>query len=295
MNNREILLVINSQKSYSFLIIIFLLSFIHASCSRESISKVPEIKKFSAQKGTYTHSTFQSKNRGGVDFNVYLPPNWDKKNPAKYPLIILLHGQGEDENSFPNAISSDSLNSWISHKILPSLVLIALRGGDNTEEMQWYSKANQKMITGTGDDELKSYCSSMFNTSMDGSKISVIGHSRGATGALYFALKFPNDFSSIISSAYVSDYILRKLIKTANANLDKIRASNIQIKMLIGTQDQYVLEMDRQGSYLLSKHFNKIGINHDLEVLHNKRHNLSEIWEPVNSMGYLKFCVRSWN
>lgn len=279
----------------NFLLFIFLLFFIQTSCLRESISKVPEVTNFTARKGLYTHSSFQSKSRGEVDFNVYLPENWDKDNPREYPLIILLHGQGEDEHSFPDAILSDSLNSWIAQNLLPGFVLIALRGGENTKEMQWYSRGNQKMITCQKEGELRSYCSSMFNTSMDGGKISVIGHSRGACGALNFALNFPDDFSSIISSAFVSDYYLSKLEKTANANLDKIKDSHIQIKMLIGTQDQFVLEMDRQGSYLLNEHFKKIGFNHDFEILQDKRHKLSEIWEPASSLEYLKFCTGSWN
>jgi len=230
-----------------------------------------------------------------VDFNVYLPPNWSPDNPIKYPLIILLHGQGENESSFPNAISVDSLNYWINQNILPELVLISLRGGEDTNEMQWYSSANIKMITRQGEGELRSYCNKLFNTTMKNSQISLIGHSRGATGALNFALRFPNSFASVISSAFVSDYALDRLKKAANSNLEEIVKSNIKIKMLIGTEDQFVLKMKREGSYILSDFFKEKGIKHDFEILQGKRHNLHEIWDPINSKTYLKFCAKSWD
>ena len=122
-------------KKYILLRIIILLTLFYTSCLERSQSRAPEINNYSTRKGTYTHSSFQSKSRGGVDFNVYLPPNWTVDNPVKYPLIILLHGQGESENSFPNAISADSLNFWINQNILPELILISLRGGEDTREI----------------------------------------------------------------------------------------------------------------------------------------------------------------
>lgn len=60
-------------------------------------------------------------------FNVYLPPSWTKHNSHKYPLVILLHGQGEDENTFKGALPKDSLNSWIERGFISEAVFIALQ------------------------------------------------------------------------------------------------------------------------------------------------------------------------
>lgn len=197
----------------NLLLLLFTCS-LNNSYSQNNISNsTAETSFLKLKPGDYTHSSFRSKVRGNVDFNVYLPPNWSKENSSKYPLIILLHGQSENENTFIDAFPSDSLNSWIYNKSIPDVVLIALRGGDDTNNMQWYSDSNEKMITSNEDGELRKYCHKTFNTSIKSAQISVIGHSRGATGALNFALNFPTKFNSVVSSAFVSDYAIGRLKK----------------------------------------------------------------------------------
>jgi len=279
------------MNSYLKLLLVYFSLFLSCTNHTEKQKKSTPIFK----KGTYTHASFQSKERGKVAFNVYLPPNWSKENTKEYPLMILLHGQGEDEFTFLNALPTSNLNDWISKKILPKhFVLIALRGGENTNEMQWYSNPNEAMMTSTAPKELRAYCHQNFHTSMEASKISVLGHSRGATGALNFALYFPNKFASVVSSAFVSDYAIERLKQATTQNLEAILAHKTPIYMLIGSKDQYVLNNNRKGSPTISTFFESKGILHQFKIIKNKSHRLAELWEHPTNLECLKFCVASW-
>jgi enterochelin esterase-like enzyme len=263
------------------------------SCSNETNQTKETTPVFKT--GSYNHTSFKSKERGNVAFNVYLPPNWSKDNAKEYPLMVLLHGQGEDEFTFLNALPDSTLNEWMNKELLPKeFVLIALRGGENTNEMQWYSNPNEAMITSSAPKELRAYCHANFHTSMESSKISVLGHSRGATGALNFALYFPDKFASVVSSAFVSDYAIERLKQATNQNLDAILKCKPSIYMLIGSKDQYVLNNNRKGSPTISTFFESKGIQHQFKTIENKSHRLSELWEYPTNLNCLKFCVQSW-
>lgn len=275
-----------------FLLLIFNIT--SSLCQNDNSNAVTVVDTLKLKTGNYSHSSFQSNIRGNVDFNVYLPPTWSKENSSTYPLIILLHGQSENENTFIEAIPAISLNHWIKNKFIPEVILIALRGGKNTENMQWYSSINEKMITSNEDGELRKYCSENFNTSMDSSQISIIGHSRGATGALNFALKFPNKFSSIVSSAFVSDYAIERLKKETEKNLENIIKSDIKIQMLIGSKDRFVIKSNRNGSSIMSSYLKEKGIPHELKIIKGKPHRLSKLWKYPTNLNYLKFCTKLW-
>lgn len=245
-------------------------------------------------KGDYTHSSFQSTSRGKVDFNVYLPSNWSKESTQKYPLIILLHGQYEDEFRFLSALPAYKLNNWIDKKEIPNTVIIALRGAENTSNMQWFTKANETMITSDKEGELREYCARHFNTTKNSNKISLIGHSRGATGALNFALHFPDKFAAVVASAFVSDYAMTKLKNGAINNQQKIIKSGIKIKMILGTRDDYVEAYNRKGSPTMSALLKKKGIDHELEMIKDKSHSLPHLWESPTDLKCLKFCTEAW-
>ena len=229
-----------------------------------------------------------------VPLVVYVPPKWSKTRDTAYPLLILLHGQGETETTFPDAIKATNLNNWINQGQLPEMIVIALRGGKNTKDMQWYDQDNVAMITNEGKGELRMYSHEMFNTSLDASQIALIGHSRGASGALYFAFNFPDRFQTIVSSAYVSDYNLDMLKKAATANVAKIKRNAPRLKLLIGTKDQFALQYDRKGSYIMSEHLKGLEIPHSLDELEGVNHYCDIIWSPVRSLEYLKYCSQDW-
>lgn len=276
------------MQRFSLLLLILLV----ISCDNFLIvEEVSHKNNIDSQEAAYTHGSFNSIQRGKVDFNVYLPPNWSPDQT--YPLVLLLHGQGEDEYTFLKGIPADSLNHWITEKALPPMVLVALRGGKNTNEMQWYTDANEAMITSTELGELRHFCKMNFSTSMKSSQMAVIGHSRGATGALNFATYFPDKFAAVFSSAFVSDYAVERLQIGVNKNIDALKNNQPLIKLIIGTADQYVQNNQRKGTPTISAFFTEKGIKHEVEVVPNASHRLAELWLP-NACSYLKFCSQNW-
>ena len=66
------------------------------------------------------------------------------------------------------------------------------------------------------------------------------------------------------------------------------------IKLIIGTEDQYAENYQREGTAIMSAFFNEKEIKHDLEVIPNVSHRLAELWLP-RAHAYLKFCSQNWN
>ncbi|WP_421803500.1 alpha/beta hydrolase [Flagellimonas sp.] len=285
------------MKEYKLILLVSLLSIF-----RLASATLPDFETISHKSsdtlilktGVYTHASFKSESRGNVDFNVYLPPTWSKDSSTEYPLIILLHGQNGSEYSFVDALPADSLNHWVKTGAIPEMVVIALRGGENTRDMQWYSDENVNMITSEAEDELRKYCNEKFNSTMDSSKISIIGHSRGAAGALNFAVNYPNKFSSIVSLSYVSDYTIEGLKESVTKNRESIINSSIGIQMYIGNEDRFVLEADRRGSWIINSYLKENGIINKLITIEDTSHDLSELFEYPNGLNYFAFCSKMW-
>ena len=272
--------------------IITILIFFVLSCTTGG--KVQELETGNLIGGKYYHSSLQSANRGTVSYNVYLPPNWSADSHEKYPLVLLLHGQFGDEHSFLDVFPQSDLNTWIDDGVIPEMVIIGLNGGYPKNDMQWYYTENDNMISSLEKGELRQYCASHFNTTLESSKISIIGHSRGATGAMYFAMKYPSRFASVLSVSFVSDYMIERLKKIIHENLGNIHQSEIEIDMIIGSEDEFVLQNGRSGSVQMSEFLKENNISHHFEILNGKKHGSSSILEYPTNLNCLSFIANSW-
>lgn len=248
----------------------------------KAIKKTPTDKRI----GKFTTGTLQSAARGEVAYKVYLPPSWTADNKDEYPLLIWIHGQWGTEVHMPACSDVNSITKWMKAGHVKPMVIISLVGDDgDPENMQWYTKVNEKMLLGEGDNELRAFCHREFHTSMNPKKISVTGHSRGASGALYYALGYPEKFASAVAIAYVSDYNLKTLKDFATRNKKRIKDSGIGIKMQIGTLDDFAVGMNRRGTYKLGEHLTSLGIEHSLDVLEGMPHALHQIWQSKRADG----------
>jgi hypothetical protein len=57
--------------------------------------------------------------------------------------------------------------------------------------------------------------------------------------------------------------------------------------MSIGTEDSFVIDLDRIGSKALHEHLDTLGISHEYEVLPGVSHGLGPIWHFQRSDGIL--------
>lgn len=239
--------------------------------------------------GIYNSGSFVSNIRGEVPYEIYLPLTWDYNNKKKYPVVIALHGQGTNELSFVEAISNNRMNKWIEQSYLDPFILIAIRGGKNLETMQWTSPENIQMLTSKERGELQYFLQHVFNGDVD--NLSIIGHSRGASGALNLAFNYPEIYKKIVSSAFVSDYNLAHLKTSLNKNLIRLKNSDLKINLIIGEKDQYVLKYHRKGTYRIHNYLIEHNISHQFDILKDKNHFLKVIFKDDIALNVLKFCV----
>lgn len=259
-----------------------------------------EGSEFEGRGGNYTVSSFPSGARGLVYFNVYLPPGWSPEGSETYPLLLFLHGQSGDEWSFTRIVPSSELTGWIEDGLVPPFVLVAPRGSDVPNTVQWYYPQNVSLLTSESSDELRAFCWQTFRAGGGPEMVSVHGHSRGASGALYFALNHWDRFASAVANAFVSDYVLEERREDAVRNRDAIVQSGLPLRMTIGTEDSYVLELGRIGSQALHIHMDTLGIPHEYEVLPGVTHGFSSLWYYERADGLqtglyeLQFHARAW-
>jgi enterochelin esterase-like enzyme len=259
-----------------------------------------EVRDFTGRGGRYTRSAFLSDSRGWVFFNVYLPPGWSPDGPEAYPLIIFLHGQMGDEHRFTDNVRASQLNGWIENGSVAPFVLIAPRGADRRGAVQWYYSENERLLTSEEDGELRAYARRVFRAGLDGRAVSLHGHSRGASGTLYFALSHSDKFASAVANAFVSDYVLERWKSLARQNRDQVLASGIPLRMTIGTRDHYVTRENRKGSSEMHEHLQELGVPHEYEVLEGVTHGFSSLWRyrrpdgKPTGLHELQFHARSW-
>ncbi len=286
-----------------FVLLLLAVVLLSGGCSGGSVGTNPaadEVTDFAGREGRFTRSVFASEARGWVYFSVYLPPEWAPEGTETYPLILFLHGQGGDEYSFARHVSAVQVSQWIESGEVPPFVLIAPRGSDQRSRVQWYRGANERLLTSEEAGELRAYAREYFRAGEAPGTVSVHGHSRGATGALFMALNHSDKFASAVANAFVSDYALADRQRDAYRNRERVLESGIRIRMVIGTRDSYVIDSNRKATPEMHAYLDELGIPHEYEVLRGVTHSLRSIWSRrrpdgrTNGLYELQFHARAW-
>lgn len=77
--------------------------------------------------GRFEYETLHSAaERRDLRYGVYLPPGWDRTTPL--PLVVLLHGRGDDETSADRASLTSALDAGISAGTIPPFVMVTPEG-----------------------------------------------------------------------------------------------------------------------------------------------------------------------
>jgi enterochelin esterase-like enzyme len=86
--------------------------------------------------GRFKYVSLASQREGGTrNYSLYLPKGWDGKTPL--PLVVLLHGAGDDESSPDRFEVVQQLDQALENKQLPPFVLVAPEG-DRGFWVNWY-------------------------------------------------------------------------------------------------------------------------------------------------------------
>lgn len=147
-------------------------------------------------------------------FPVYLPPDYNPRRSAPYPLVFLLSGYGSyhAQALYPTSVFTFSLISQLDQAILsgelPPLILVFPDGSSKLGSSQYINSPALGNYLDYFCDELIAYLDERYHTYKQASCRAVLGHSSGGFGALVFGMLRPDAFGHIYSSAGDSFYEL---------------------------------------------------------------------------------------
>jgi enterochelin esterase-like enzyme len=137
-----------------------------------------------------------------VGYNIYLPPQYATNPTQSFPVIYWLHGgQSQDENwDVPNL--EPLLDFAVRSGQLPPIIMVWANCGHNTKYMDaavGSSMYGVLMIETTIIRELIPHIDATYRTIASKEGRAVQGGSGGGMGALRFAFKYPQMFSSVFA------------------------------------------------------------------------------------------------
>ncbi len=133
-----------------------------------------------------------------LKYNVFLPDGYDSSS-AKYPVLYLLHGNGDNENAW--SVIYRVLDSLISNKKIPPVIAVTPSGARG-----WWVNSSDKYESAVIN-ELIPHIDSTCKTIKSRESRMVFGYSMGGFGALRYGLVYSDLFSAcaIFSPALYSE------------------------------------------------------------------------------------------
>ncbi|MBE8998790.1 esterase family protein [Nostoc sp. LEGE 12447] len=157
-------------------------------------------------------ATFNSQAMGAVrNYGVILPPDYDKNQQKRYPVIFLLHGGHDDARAYADKYAVlDVLHQLYQNGKLPRSIVITPDGNDNRGSSPFYDPdyfdgPNGKIGTLIGS-ELVQVIKSRYRTLEEPQFWALGGLSSGGWGAFNIGLRYLNNFHILFShSGYFTD------------------------------------------------------------------------------------------
>jgi len=141
------------------------------------------------------------------EFPVYLPPGYDSKRSAPYPVAIILAGWGGKGSAY---ITEDSafglslakrLDKAIEEGRLPACIVVFPDGSSRLGGSQYINSPALGYYSDYICDEVTSFIDREFHTYASADYRALLGHSSGGFGALINGFLRPDRFKYINSSA----------------------------------------------------------------------------------------------
>lgn len=165
-----------------------------------------------------------------VNYSIYLPANYDKSD-KKYPVLYLLHGYTDNENTW---IERGCVNQVADQKILSKeivpMIIVMPDGG-----LKWY--VNQPDGNFNYEDmfikEFIPYIEKTYRVKAEKKYRSISGLSMGGYGALGYAMRHPDLFATCVAySAAIrpDDEVLKLSQKQFDMLYAPVYGKNIKVK-----------------------------------------------------------------
>jgi enterochelin esterase-like enzyme len=236
------------------------------------------------------HKTFHSKSMDAeVGYNLYLPPGYDADTSIRYPVLYWLHGmnQSESTDQYPIRYLDDAIKA----KGVKPMIVVYASGGQRTyytDNPGIHCMPETSII-----EELIPLIDASYRSNAVREQRAIAGMSMGGFGALKFAFKHPELFSSVTAFAPGirdlesfakdrPDILLRMFRNDAKnyeanhpatwlkTNLKEIKGK-LPVSLYVGTKD-YLLP----GSRLLHQMMTEMGVEHTYQEFEGVTHNLSQ-------------------
>jgi len=247
------------------------------------------------------HKTFQSASmKTAVGYNIYLPADYAKNAKQFYPVLFYLHGRGGNESS--NMGAFDLFDAAIREQKIPPFIYVHAMCGSNSG----YVDAIDGSIMGETAfiKELIPHIDATYRTLPFKGARAVEGFSKGGQGALLFAYKFPELFSSTIGYAAglangtelkqelpgvfkqmhnddIAQFDATSAWHFVRANAPQLQ-KGIAIKLVIGDKDQH-FDRNRRMDALLGE----LKIPHEYVVLPGIGHDTGRVYKDVGTDGFI--------
>jgi enterochelin esterase-like enzyme len=127
-------------------------------------------------------------------FLVYLPPGYGSTN-RRYPVLYLLHGNGQSDRSFLEIGLQASLDRLISTHSIPPLIAVMIQGGAGMNNWRDHGLRGYESYVL----EIQKLVDRTLPTVADRSGRAIAGYSMGGYGAANIALGYPQRFSVLES------------------------------------------------------------------------------------------------
>jgi endo-1,4-beta-xylanase len=244
-----------------------------------------------------------------VGYNIYLPPDYEE-NDEKYPVIYWLHGSGGNESS--DIWVADAFQKYCAENEAAQMIIVFANG---TERSGYRNSSDGSLpVESIIITELIPHIDDAYRTISTNTGRAIEGFSMGGGGALYYAVKYPELFCSVVSYAgafmegcvraddgsYLAweaishlfperlEEAYRKnpaLFEQGTAyywiaeNADFIR-SNVKIRIVCGALDFLFERNEKLHNYL-----NAQNIPHEYEVMQETDHNIGQLYAFCGGRG----------
>ncbi|TPV95464.1 MAG: hypothetical protein B7733_09860 [Myxococcales bacterium FL481] len=161
--------------------------------------------------GRLQYQTLQSQSEDRpMKYGVYLPPQWDGR--TELPVVILLHGAGDDETSADRKIVLDALDEAIITGDLPPFILLA-PNGDRGFWVNWQNgqHAYRDWVLEEALPDLRR----RYPTIAGREALHILGVSMGGGGGLQMWLSNPEQFASasLLSAPILNEDETRRFLR----------------------------------------------------------------------------------